>query len=129
MHGDHRVDGAEHQAVYDLLGENGDALDLAPGGRSLPSIRTPPCRSWPHASLRRSMAGKRGKSPRSAPRAGPNVGTSAKDRKGIFAPHLIIPAAHLVRLSFGPAQSRQWFALHPVYVVHGFARAFPPRLR
>src|SRR2546430_13656250 len=66
---------------------------------------------------------------RSAPRAGLNVGTSAKDRKGIFAPHLIIPAAHLVRLSFGRAQSRQWFALDRVNVVHGFPGAFHQRLR
>ena len=29
--GDHCVDGAEHQAVDDLLGENDNALDLAPG--------------------------------------------------------------------------------------------------
>src|ERR1700756_4719554 len=75
------------------------------------------------------MAGKRGKSPRSAPRAALNVGTSAKDRKGIFAPHLIIPAAYLVQLSFGRAQSRQWFALDRVDVVHGFAGAFHQRLR
>ena len=58
-----------------------------------------------------------------------NVGTSAKDRKGIFAPHLIIPAAHLARLSFGRAQSREWFALDRVDVLHGFAGAFHQRLR
>src|SRR6516162_2509772 len=66
--------------------------------------------------------------PRAAPRAALNVGTSAKDRKGIFAPHLIIPAAYLARLSFGRAQSRQWFALDRVDVLHGFAGAFHQRL-
>src|SRR5262249_31564209 len=73
--------------------------------------------------------GKRWKSPRAAPRAAPNVGTSAKDRKGIFAPHLIIPAAYFARLSFGRAQSRQWFALDCVDVLHGFAGAFHQRPR
>src|SRR5215470_20055617 len=67
--------------------------------------------------------------PRLAPRGALNVGTSAKDRKGIFAPHLIIPAAYLARLSFGRAQSRQWFALDCVDVLHGFAGAFHQRLR
>src|ERR1700741_691025 len=58
-----------------------------------------------------------------------NVGTSAKDRKGIFAPHLIIPAAYLARLSFGRAQSRERFALDRVDVLHGFAGAFHQRPR
>src|SRR5215471_2285067 len=61
--------------------------------------------------------------PRLAPRGALNVGTSAKDRKDIFAPHLIIPAAYLARLSFGRAQSRQRFALDRVDILHGFAGA------
>src|SRR5262249_60262670 len=70
-----------------------------------------------------------GESHHAAPRAALNVGTSAKDRKGILAPYLIIPAAYLVRLSFGRAQSRQWFALDRVDVVHGLAGAFHQRPR